>query len=196
MTSAPRPDAGFTLLEVLAALVVLGFLMAGLSGGVRLGLRAWDQQERAVAGHGDLDAADRAVRQLIAGIYPGTPTRTSMVDGTAGRLAMVTALPASAPARMAEVALGLDGQRLVMRWTPLAPGVRLGPAPEFGEAELLRGVSGVRFAYWPRDGRGGWRDAWDRQDPPALIRVRLSFADGRHWPDIVAAPMRERPGGR
>jgi len=193
-------DAGFTLLEVLAALVVLGFLMAGLSGGVRLGLRAWDQQERAVAGHGDLDAADRALRRLIAGIDPGSPTRTSFVTGSAGRLAMVTALPDAAPARMAEVALGLDGERLVMRWTPQEPGVRLGPPPPVEQAELLRGVSQVRFAYWPRPGgqagAAGWRDAWDRQDPPALIRVRLAFADGRRWPDIVAPIMRERPGGR
>ena len=196
MAGPARSDAGFTLLEVLAALVVLGLLMAGLSGGVRLGLRAWDQQERAVAGQGDLDAADRALRQLIAGIDPGTPTRIGRVDGGVGRLGMVTALPASAAARMADVALGLDGDRLVMRWTPQEPGVRLGPAPPAGEAELLRGVSSVRFAYWPRDGRGGWRDTWDRQDLPALIRVRLSLSGGRHWPDIVAAPMRERPGGR
>jgi general secretion pathway protein J len=195
-----RRDAGFTLLEVLAALVVLGFLMAGLSGGVRLGLRAWDQQERAVAGHGDLDAADRALRRLIAGIDPGSLTRTSFVTGSAGRLAMVAALPDAAPARMAEVALGLDGDRLVMRWTPQEPGVRLGPPPSVEEAELLRGVSQVRFAYWPRPGgragAAGWRDAWDRQDPPALIRVRLAFADGRRWPDIVAPVMRERLGSR
>ena len=149
MTSPARPDAGFTLLEVLAALVVLGFLMAGLSGGVRLGLRAWDQQERAVAGHGDLDAADRAVRRLIAGIYPGTPTRTSMVDGTAGRLAMVTALPASAPARMAEVALGLDGQRLVMRWTPLAPGRGWRCRASIGPR---RGTCAAYAPALPRDG--------------------------------------------
>ncbi len=45
-------------------------------------------------------------------------------------------------------------------------------------------------------GAAGWRDAWDRQDPPALIRVRLTFADGRRWPDIVAPVMRERPSGR
>ena len=83
-----------------------------------------------------------------------------------------------------------------MRWTPQEPGVRLGPPPPVQEAELLRGVSQVRFAYWPRGGGGGWRDAWDRQDPPALIRIRLAFADGRHWPDIIAAPRRQRPGGR
>ena len=33
---------GFTLLEVLAALAVLGLLLAGLAQGVQFGLRAWD----------------------------------------------------------------------------------------------------------------------------------------------------------
>ncbi len=186
-------DAGFTLLEVLAALVVLGFLIAGLSGGVRLGLRAWDQQERAAAGLSDLDAADRILRRLITLINPGTLTRTSFIVGTAGRLEIVTTLPASIPA---EVALGLDGDRLVIRWTPLEPGIRLGAAVPGEEAELLRGVSGVRFAYWARDGKGGWRDTWGLQDPPALIRIRLAFNDSRTWPDIISAPVQERTGGR
>ena len=41
---------GFTLLEMLAVLAVLGLLLAGLSQGIRFGLRAWDMQAREVAG--------------------------------------------------------------------------------------------------------------------------------------------------
>ena len=196
-----RRDAGFTLLEVLAALVVLGFLMAGLTGGVRLGLRAWEQQARAGAGQADLDTADRALRRLVNGIDPGTITRSAPVTGRSDRLAMIAALPASAPLERAEVALGVAGQRLVMRWVPQAAGIRVGPPPAAQEAELLTGVAAVRFAYWPRPGKAGdpapgWRDAWDAPEPPALIRIRLTFLDARHWPDIVAAPMREQAGAR
>ena len=37
---AAQRDAGFTLLEILVALVILGLIVSGLAGGTRLGLKA------------------------------------------------------------------------------------------------------------------------------------------------------------
>ena len=46
-----RPsDAGFTLLEIMVALVVFGLLVLGLGQGVDFGLRAWGRQTGGVAG--------------------------------------------------------------------------------------------------------------------------------------------------
>ena len=39
-----KQDSGFTLMETLVALVVLGFIVAGLAQGLRFGLVAWDRQ--------------------------------------------------------------------------------------------------------------------------------------------------------
>lgn len=189
-----RRDGGFTLLEVLVALVVLGFLMAGLAGGIRLGLRAWGAQDRAIAAHADLDAVDRALRHLISQADPGDPTHAAGIGGTASRLALVTRLPAASD-RAVEAALFVDaGHHLVLRWTPRRFGRPIGPPPPAQQTALLDGVDAAQFAYWARNGEGGWRGAWDGNDPPALIRVHLRFTDAaRHWPDIVAAPARERP---
>jgi general secretion pathway protein J len=91
----------------------------------------------------------------------------------------------------AEIGLGLDaGGRFQLRWTPDLHVRRFGPAPTPVREELLRGVERVEFAYW----RDGWQTSWDRPDLPTLIRIRLVFAakDGRHWPDIVIAPLRKR----
>lgn len=189
-----RRDGGFTLLEVLVALVVLGFLMAGLAGGVRLGMLAWGAQDRAIAAHGELDAVDRALRHLIEQADPGDPTHAAGVGGGATRLALVTRLPAASDRAVEAALLVESGQRLVLRWTPRRFGRPIGPPPPAQQTELLGGVDAVQFAYWARSGEGGWRSAWDNQDPPALIRIRLRFADAtRRWPDIVAAPARERP---
>lgn len=187
-------DGGFTLLEVLVALVVLGLLVAGLAGGVRLGLRAWGAQDRAVAAHGELDAVDRALRGLIEQADPGDTTHPAGIKGGPSRLALTTRLPAAASARAVDaVLLTESGGRLVLRWTPRRFGRPLGPPPPAQDAVLLDGVDAVEFAYWAQGGEGGWQGAWNGQDPPALIRIRLRFTDAaRHWPDIVAAPARER----
>ena len=186
-------EGGFTLLEILAALVVLGFLMAGLAGGVRLGMQAWDMQDRAIATHDELDAVDRALRQLIGQAEPGDQVHPSSVAGDESRLALETRLPAERGGAV-DAALGLGkGSRLVLRWTPRRYGKRFGPPPPAREAALLDGVESVRFAYWPRGAQGGWRGAWDGPDPPVLIRISLTFKDpARHWPDIVAALGRDR----
>ena len=58
-------QAGFTLLEIMVALVVFGILVAGLAQGVQFGLRAWNGQTALIAQRGDMDAGDRALRGLI-----------------------------------------------------------------------------------------------------------------------------------
>ena len=195
-------SGGFTLLEVLVALVVLGFVMAGLSQGTRFGLRAWGAQSRLIDARGELDAVDRTLRRLVEGMDPGGPNQDPLIEGAADTLAFTSELPAAAAAatRRADVALLVDaGGRLVLRWTPRLNAVRFGPPPPPEEAELLRGVAGVDLAYWPRPTpdapAAGWRGGWTEKALPALVRIRLVFppGDGRRWPDIVAAPMRERP---
>jgi prepilin-type N-terminal cleavage/methylation domain-containing protein len=41
-----RRQGGFTLLEVLISLVILGFLLVGLTYGLRAGLALWAAQQR------------------------------------------------------------------------------------------------------------------------------------------------------
>jgi len=186
-----RREAGFTLLEVLVALVVFGFLMLGLGRGVDFGMRAWDRQTRGMAARGELDAVDRALRGLIGRLDPATD-----VAGRAHGVGFTSQLPRTAAlaTREADIALGVDGaRRLMLRWTPHLHAQRFGPPPAPQEAELLRGIERLDLAYWPRGGGGGWRDTWSGHEPPAMIRVRVMFpaGDARHWPDIVAAPMRD-----
>ena len=196
MTTGAR-EAGFTLLEVLVALVVLGFLLVGLSGGVQLGVRGWDTQARAAATFAELDAVDAALRRLVAAVDPGDPTRPAGLAGTTAELRMVTALPAAVSNQQADVALLVQDGVLLLRWRPHVAGLvpATAPAVPAQMAELMRGLSGLRIAYW---GPNGWQDGWTAADPPALVRLALLFPPndpaGRHWPPIVAAPARTREG--
>lgn len=190
-------ESGFTLLEILVALAVLGFLVVGLTQGTRYGLRAWDRQARLVAERGDLDAVDRVLRRLVEQMDPGSPVSAPLLRGTGRTLEFTTDLgPAAGPlgAREADVRLSAEDGRLVLRWRPHLHAVRLGPTPPPTVTEILRGVERLEIAY-RRD--GAWRDAWDGARLPEAVRLRLVFppADARRWPGIVAVPMRARPDG-
>lgn len=195
----PRRN-GFTLLEILVALVVLGFLMAGLTQGVRFGLQAWGMQTRGVARQADMDATLRALRRLIEQADPGEANESGTVQGQPHTLALRTRLPPSAGLAGeldSDVAIGVDAQhRLVLRAVPHPHAERLGPAPAPLSTVLLDHVDHVDFSYFRAAGKGaGWHTAWADPDPPALIRLRVGFLGHdkqRQWPDLVAAPARPR----
>jgi general secretion pathway protein J len=198
MRPALHSRAGFTLIEVLVALAVLGFLMLGLSEGLRFGLAAWDSQARLLGRGGDLDIADRTLRRIVTQLVPTDDPQNPGLRGTAQGFEAITELPVTAalPTRQASVALGVDrAGRLVLRWTPYLHARRLGPPPAAEEeSELLRKLARIELGYWSAAAGGGWLSTWARMELPDLVRIRLVFAPGdpRRWPDIVAAPMRER----
>jgi general secretion pathway protein J len=189
MRRRTQADRGFTLLEVLVAMAVFGFLIVGLNQGMRFGLAAWDRQARTIDSHAELDAVDRTLCGLIARLDPVEP-----VGGQAHSMAFTSDLPetVATPIRAADVALLVDaGHRLVLRWTPHLHANRFTQAvPE--TTPMLAGIKRLDLAYWPPGGSGGWVASWREKTAPALIRVRMVFPDGdkRHWPDIVAVPMR------
>jgi general secretion pathway protein J len=186
-------DAGFTLLEILVALVVFGLLLAGLTQGVHLGLTAWGQQTRRVNASSELDATDRTLRQLLGEIEPGRPSEPPNIDGRQDRLVFTSILPLALQNevdRRSDMVLMVDGaHRLLLRWAPHLHVRRLVPPPTPAEAVLLDHVERLELSYWQD---GVWRSSWQAREPPQLVRMRLLFppGDARRWPDMVVAPMR------
>ena len=195
-------DAGFTLLELLVALVVFGFVLAGLVGGLQFGLRAQDTQSRTIAEDADLGGTDRLLRSLVAEMDPGTAEEPPQITGGAHALAFATDLGRAAAGLgqdgNATIGLGVDSQhRLVLRWEPAVHAMRLRPPPPPGTSVLLTGLEGIDVAFWSHgQGSGGsWTSAWSEPGLPPLVRIRLRFQDGhRSWPDIVA-PTEKLPAG-
>ena len=186
---------GFTLLEVLVALVVFGCLVVGLAQGVRFGLRAWNAGARVEAAQGDLDAVDRTLRALVAAMVPAADPDAASLSGTADSLALVTELPmASGTTTSVSATLAVDAaHRLVLRWRPDPHAERLGPPVPLTNTTLIEGVSALRLSYLPPG--EGWTSAWHRHALPALVRIRVAFMphSQRRWPDIVAAPVLGQP---
>jgi general secretion pathway protein J len=193
----PSAIAGFTLLELLVGLVVLGFLMLGLAQGMRLAAEAYERQGRIANVVGELDATDRALRQLIEQIDPSADAGKPWLDGGEHVMRFITALPLAAGGlqmRQADVLLYVDSaHRLMLRWVPWQRDGRLSPTPVPTETVLLERVDRVNFFYLGSGPRAAWTTTWSGIGLPALVRLHIAFpaGDNRRWPDIVVVPMRD-----
>jgi len=202
-----RPS-GFTLLETLVALVVLGFLMVGLTQGVRTSLSLWDAQARRAGQTAELDATARILRALLSGLTPPSsvgsllPSAAAAANasgpvfkGTADNVSFVGDLPSGlGTTQRADITLQLQEGRFVLSWAPHRHELSTAPALAPVEVELVRGVDRIELAYWgsPTPGeRASWQPQWDGPAIPQLIRLRLVFpkADRRRFPDLIAAPQ-------
>ena len=191
-----RPSAGFTLLEIMIALVVFGLLMAGLSQTVRFGLAAWRTEGRLSDSRTDLDTVDRTLRLIVQNMQPGDDTGRPSIVGTRDAMTGISRMPTPASGLTeapVEVGLALSGNRLILRWRPYIHAEALAPPAPPREATLVGNVARIALAYWRPN--GGWVTAWKQPDLPGLVRIRIEFGGEKppHWPDLVLAPLLSQP---
>lgn len=181
---------GFTLLELLIAVAVLGMLLVLLNQGVGFGFRAAAMQTCEDARQGDLEAVDHALRGIIERADPGIYPEPATLKGGATTVQMITDIPSPAGGtQRVEAALLLVGDQLRLRWTERLHVIPIGPPPRPQELTLLSGVRALAIDYF---GLNGWQPGWTAQTLPALVRLKLVFRDEKRvWPTIIAAPLRE-----
>jgi general secretion pathway protein J len=194
-------QGGFTLLEMVVVVTVLGFLVIGLTQGVRTGLTLWEAQSRRVGETAELDAAARILRALLSGIAPPPSFGPAGggggegLKGAAASLAFVGDLPTGlGTTQRADITLELSRGRLVLRWAPHRHELSTAATPPPTETELVSNVQRLDLAYWgtsPSGQETGWQAQWDGPAIPELIRIRLVFGenDRRRFPDLIAAPQ-------
>lgn len=196
--------AGFTLMELLVALMLLGLLSAMALGGVRLGARTWETVTD--------KAGDNSHRQVVRSFLARELAQAAPIQmGALGELALAYEGDGESLVFVAPLAphFGLGGmqrmelaivdgeggkdRRLILKrrpWDGDAFGDSL-PGQEEDEIHLLLdGIAEADFAYRAsmQDDGGGWLNDWrGRNQLPALVRLRVTFADARGsgWPDLL-----------
>ena len=185
MSTRPRAR-GFTLLEVLLALSIVAVLMVIVSGGLRIGLTAWQRGEERAA---KLDR-DRSLLVLLEGALAGAfPYRVTpgdaeeprlLFDGQSDHLTFATLsppLPTAAPAAFSAVSLATEPAGLTLRQQILPSPVPLDRVqPMLVDAR----TSGIRFRYLGEE--NSWEDTWDlaREDSlPRAVEITLVTTIGR-----------------
>lgn len=201
-----RGSRGFTLLELLIALALLGLMLVLLFGGLRLGVRSWDAAQGTVDTMGTVRAVEGFLRREFSQIHPyrfkGPNAQPTLAfRGERERVIFVAPLPeriGGGGLRLMSIALERDaqGQRIVWREQPLDVA-----QPDFsslanasGQVLISRELASVEdlgLGYFGRPGDAPapyWSERWD--DParlPQLIRVHVRLRSGEPWPDFVVA---------
>jgi general secretion pathway protein J len=194
-----RGSQGFTLLEMVVVVAVLGLLMVGLTAGTRAGLTLWGAERQRIGETAELDAGARILRLLLTGVpQPGSTGSTAAQDtfsGDADHLSFVADLPTGlGTTERADLTLALRHGALALSWARHLHETRLSPPLPPRETDLLPGVAKLTISYWGPAQPGAeaaWQSQWPGPAPPQLVRIRLSFAKGdrRRWPDLIAAPV-------
>lgn len=200
---AGRPtasDHGFTLIEVIVALVVLGFLLAGLAQATRFGITAWGLETRMADNAASLERMDRVLRRLIEQACAPTTADDKPFVGQEHRLVFMTMMPnepQAQPIRRAQVAIGVDDRhRLVLHWQPHPDAMTIGQAPKMQDVVLAEGMERIDLAYRQSTSDGGkWSKTWNDAMLPSTVQIHFVLADGRHrWPDMAVPTMLDTNG--
>ena len=193
-------DQGFTLIEVIVALVVLGFVLAGLGQATRFGMSAWSLETKLADNSAGLERMDRVLRRLIEQASPPAGADEKPLAGEEHRMTFMTLLPdqpQTQPVRHAQAAIGVDdNHRLVLRWRPHANATALLPLPPTQEIVLAEGIERIDLAYRQQASDGGkWQKKWSESNLPAMVQIHFVLANGRHrWPDMAVATLLDSNG--
>lgn len=203
MPTGHRQAGGFTLLELLIAMTLLGFILALLFGGMRLASRSWDAGELRSGHSTHLSLLQGFLRRELSQITPyrwKKKTDTEMAfTGEPARLRFVAPIAARlGPGGLYLVSLeqvrDSESSQLVMRRA--IPESDSGDFTALDNAEkvvLAEQVETLTFSYYgaeSKDAEPRWSDKWTNPTlPPALIRIRIKFSNARSWPDLVVAPQ-------
>lgn len=180
---------GFTLLELMVALLLLAVMTPLLLGGLRLGTRTADAVEERTRAAQDLHLAGgflaRQIEQAQAAGFAGGPHALRFVAplpahlGAGGMYAFAVGLAPGAQGRDLVLSYELYQDE---RWE------RFG-AVTAQRAVLARGLSAASFEYYG----AGWASHWERSDElPRLVRLRVVPADGAPR-ELLVAPRISQP---
>jgi general secretion pathway protein J len=189
------PEAGFTLLELMIALALLGMLTVLLFGGLHFGTRVWEKATTATTYGNRIRAAQETIADAIHTIYPffqlASPTdRHVLFDGEPGMMTFF-APSRSQSGGLDVVTITLDPGGLLA--VNSRPELAVQPAADVTHRVLLRGVRSFTASYFGAMTIGApqqWYDVWHNERTlPSLIRIRVTLADASsQWSDLVVAP--------
>lgn len=188
MTVQPisRRCDGYTLIEMLVVLLLVGLIATATSAGLRMGTRVWEHSEVRIAELQSAAAAQTILRNWLTSAIPRREDRLVRFHGEPDFVAF------DMPPPRAFGGSGLVRAEIWLVRTGARTGLRvklrsLTDARRSRETMLTEGAGALRLAYLDSSsGAPVWLDYWrDRPRLPDAVRVTEAGA-GTHWPAFVA----------
>jgi general secretion pathway protein J len=194
-------QTGFTLLELLIAMTLMGLVLVMLYGGLRLGMRSWDIGELRAEKVNETRLVQEFIRRQLK--QSMTVFRQDEIEGRVVEfVGSEKTLTMVAPML---TYLGLGGLYVIqfdvvetdetgylrMRWHPYRPEITaLDLTDEEDESTtLLAGVSDLQWSYFgyeQPDRDPEWYAQWENtRQRPLLVRLRVALQE-ETWPELVA----------
>ena len=191
-------DAGYTLIELLASLIILTMVSVMMLQGIQTGRRVWERADIANARGETISGAQMLLRARLERAYPATrydkiPTYADFVGITNGVNFLAPPREIHAPSGLIRYTLALapNGDLVLSALSDLA----ISPTAGGEQLVLLHNVQQLDIAYFgtvPPDKGPAWHEQWQNLPTlPLLMRVRVQFPpeDGRAWPDLLIKPF-------
>ncbi len=184
----PASDAGFTLMELLVVVALLGLMAMVLAPSLRAALEAWPRAAATNAEGEKLDSVRLHLTGLLSQSRPFLAETTGQdavrFDGAPDQVSFLAPLAQRfGPADIVKFILRIDdGRTLRLAWAldrDSAPQSAFFGAATWQATEMLAGLTEASFQYFGCDQHGGrpkWWDRWTgRSTLPTLIRFQFSW---------------------
>lgn len=198
-------QAGFTLVELLVVVTLVGLISVALFGGLRFGIRVWEVGAYRSDRLSEIEVAQSLLRRLLQ--------RTILTANAKGDLTFegdeeILQFTAPAPAQFGLGGVYLfeisterveQGEDLILRWQLFRADDEDDPFGEDSDSRvLIEGIEGLSIGYFgvvdglTRQAKPDWESAWkDAETLPHMVSVAIAFPreDDRIWPELSVTPI-------
>lgn len=197
---------GFTLLELLIAMALLGLILLLLLSGFRLGIRSWDAAQQRVDNMNTVRALESFLRREMSQVFPyqwkkGTPLRLAF-QGERYKMNFVAPLSSRiGGGGLFAISLELEkkGEEIRIIWKQMPVSAQMQDFSRLtGTDGMVLGASrqgpleDIWLSYYGQEKEGTeprWMDRWENDKRlPRLIRIQVRSKQGNEWPEFVVAP--------
>lgn len=201
---AMKRSKGFTLIEMLIAMTLLGIMVVLLFSSLNIAAESWNAGEGKIVEVNKKAVVYQFFKRHLTTVRPvlAEPEQDGVVDanadasiigqvfrGQAQTMRFVAGLPAASTRKglqLFEIAAdSAEPSTIMVRLSPYQQTEPGDPEP----AVLIEHVKAFGFSYFGKKEESSeavWQDEWAGADHlPMLIKVRIELEDGSYWPDMV-----------
>lgn len=199
-SAAERGQAGFTVVELLVAIALLGLVTAALFGSLRFGISAWGSGTAHADRNVEVLSIQNFLRRTVGDAYPlflRDEHGQGQVDfdGEAERLSFLAPTPiALGSAGRSRFEISIDRRSARTDMIIITRPELSGDPSASVRRILIPEVRSLQFSYFGAarsDKVGRWHSEWREQTTlPSALAIQITFPerDQRVWPELVVAP--------